>query len=380
MKVMSADSHMDLTFLPRDTFTSRMPARWGDRIPHVVERAGGKVWVSGEAVLGPWASYGPGVTGGRRGRILADAGFAAGDHTRPSTPAERREDQERDGVEAEVIYGIIGISRGVFSNRGIADPELLAAVYRAYNDYIAGFNRTMPGRFFGLGCLPNHDATSASEEVRHCAELGLRGAVFVPWGSAMPVWHEMWEPMWAAAEAAGLVISFHVFEGGGATVGYEIKGIRHPAVIGSWTVVAPMQMDEILVSVILSGVCERHPRLRLVLGESGIGWLPYALERIDDTYEERLADDLRLPLPPSAYFKRQMWATFQKDLHGVQAMARIAPDNVMWGSDYPHRDGTWPFSQKAIEEQFRPVDGTVRRKMLWENARRVYGIEDAPAR
>jgi len=64
-----------------------------------------------------------------------------------------------------------------------------------------------------------------------------------------------------------------VFEGGGATVGYEVKGIRHPAVIGSWTVVAPMQMDEICVSVILSGVCERHPRLKLVLGESGIGWL-----------------------------------------------------------------------------------------------------------
>jgi len=93
-----------------------------------------------------------------------------------------------------------------------------------------------------------------------------------------------------------------------------------PDVIGSWTVVAPLQMDEICVSVILSGVCERHPRLRLVLGESGIGWIPYILERLDDTYDERLADDLKLPLAPSAYFKRQMYATFQKDLHGVEAM------------------------------------------------------------
>jgi predicted TIM-barrel fold metal-dependent hydrolase len=129
------------------------------------------------------------------------------------------------------------------------------------------------------------------------------------------------------------------------------------------------------VSVILSGVCERHPRLRLVLGESGIGWIPYMLERLDDTYDERLADDLKLPLPPSAYFKRQMYATFQKDLHGVQAMARIAPDNVMWGSDYPHRDGTWPFSQKAIEEQFRDVPEPIARKILGENARRVYRLD-----
>ena len=375
LKVMSADSHMDLIYLPPDTFTSRMPARLHATTPRVVERDGQKMWVSGDGVLGPYGVYGPGVTGGKRGRVLADAGFATGKQTRPSNAVERREDQERDGVEAEIIYGIIGISRGLFSNKGIGDLETLTAVYAAYNEWIAQFNASQPGRFFGLGCLPNHDAALAAEEVRHCARLGLRGAVFVPWGSAMPVWHEMWEPMWNAAEETGLVISFHVFEGGGATVGYEVKGVRHPAVIGSWTVVAPMQMDEIMVSVVLSGVCERHPRLRLVLGESGIGWIPYLLERLDDTYEERLADDLKLKLLPSEYFKRQIWATFQKDHHGVRAMAEIAPDNVMWGSDYPHRDGTWPFSQKAIEEQFRGVDAAVQRKMVWENVRHVYRLD-----
>ena len=78
---------------------------------------------------------------------------------------------------------------------------------------------------------------------------------------------------------------------------------------------------------------------------------------------------------PSAYFKRQIYATFQKDHHGVEAMAKIAPDNVMWGSDYPHRDGTWPFSQKVIAEQFRDVDAAIARKMLWDNARRVYRID-----
>jgi predicted TIM-barrel fold metal-dependent hydrolase len=371
---MSADSHMDLIYLPPDTFTSRLPRAWGDRTPRVVEREGRKLWVSGDHVLAPYGVYGPGVTGGRRGRILAEAGFASGRETRPSNPAQRRADQERDGVDAEVIYGIIGISRGLFGSKGITDPELLTSIYSAYNEYIAEFGRTMPGRFVGLGCLPNHDAEVAAAEVRHCAALGLRGAVLVPWGAAMPVWHPMWEPLWSAAEETDLVISFHVFEGGGTTVGYEVQGIRHPAVIGAWTVVAPMQMDEILASVILSGVCERHPRLRLVLGESGIGWLPYMLERLDDTYEERLADDLRLPIPPSAYFKRQIYATFQKDAHGVRAMAEIAPDNVMWGSDYPHRDGTWPFSRKAIEEQFRGVAGEIQRGMLWENVRRVYRL------
>src|SRR2546426_2851237 len=172
LNVMSADSHMDLIYLPPDTFRSRMSGKFHERAPHVVERDGKKVWVSGDDVLGPYGVYGPGVTGGKRGRILAEAGFASGRQTRPSDLAQRREDQERDGVEAEIIYGIIGISRGLFTHGGIADHETLAAVYRAYNDYIADFNRSQPGRFFGLGCLPNHDAQAAADEVRHCAELG----------------------------------------------------------------------------------------------------------------------------------------------------------------------------------------------------------------
>lgn len=128
LQVMSADSHMDLIYLPPDTFTSRVPARWRDRVPRVVERDGKKIWVSGDDSLGPYGFYGPGVTGGKRGRILVQEGFASG-QTRPANPAQRREDQARDGVEAEIIYGIIGISRGLLiGNKGIGDPELLAVV------------------------------------------------------------------------------------------------------------------------------------------------------------------------------------------------------------------------------------------------------------
>src|SRR2546428_7345522 len=120
LSVMSADSHMDLIYLPPDTFTARMPSTWRDRAPQVVERDGRKVWVSGNAVLGPWGVYGPGVTGGRPGRIPAAAGFASGQQTRASNPLERRAGQGRDGGEAEVIYGIIGISPGLFTHRRLA--------------------------------------------------------------------------------------------------------------------------------------------------------------------------------------------------------------------------------------------------------------------
>lgn len=372
LKVMSADCHMDLFYLPQDAFTARMAARWGEAIPRVVERDGQQIWVSNGQMLSVWGVYGPGMTAGKRGRILVQEGFAAG-RARASDPVQRRADQERDGIAAEIIYGILGISRGLLGGTGIREPGLLSAVYRAYNEYIAEFNRSAPDSYFGLGCLPNHDAQAAADEVRYCASLGLKGATIVPWGAAMPLWHEMWEPLWAAAEALDVVITFHVFEGGAATVGSAVN-LKHPVSAGAWTTVAPMQLDEILASVILAGVCERHPALRLVLGESGIGWIPYLLERLDDTWEERLTDDCPLSMLPSEYFKRQICATFQKDHHGVAAMARIAPDNVMWGSDYPHRDGTWPFSPKVIEEQFHDVDETIARKMLWDNVRRVYRI------
>src|SRR2546428_11428111 len=94
LRVMSADSHMDLIYLPPDTFTSRMAATWGGTVPRVVERDGRKWWVSGDAVLGPYGVYGPGVTGGKRGRILAEAGFATGQHARPANPVGGRGAQQ----------------------------------------------------------------------------------------------------------------------------------------------------------------------------------------------------------------------------------------------------------------------------------------------
>src|SRR5204862_3153115 len=100
VKAISADSHMDLTFLPPDTFTSRVPAKFRDRAPRVVDRDGAKYWMTGDDELARYGYYGPGVTGGKRGKILADNGFTSG-HTRPSDTVAPPQDQERDGGEAD---------------------------------------------------------------------------------------------------------------------------------------------------------------------------------------------------------------------------------------------------------------------------------------
>jgi uncharacterized protein len=132
MRTFSADSHMDLTYLPPDTFTSRVPGRWKDQVPQVADSPQGKVWKSGDLVLGRFGWYGPGMTAGMRGKVLVAEGFATGHQMRPANPVLRRQDQERDGVEGEVIYGILGVSCGILGRRGVDDPELMAVIYRAY--------------------------------------------------------------------------------------------------------------------------------------------------------------------------------------------------------------------------------------------------------
>ena len=118
---------------------------------------------------------------------------------------------------------------------------------------------------------------------------------------------------------------------------------------------------------------ERYPNIRISFGESGIGWLPYALDRMDFEWEERFRD-LGLKMKPSDYWRRQCKATFQFDRIGTKVIDDIGVETVMWGSDYPHPDGVWPESSKYIEEQFGHLPPDVVRKITCDNAREFYGL------
>ena len=109
-----------------------------------------------------------------------------------------------------------------------------------------------------------------------------------------------------------------------------------------------MNMANVLMSIIFTGVLERFPRIKLVLGESGIGWIPYMLRRMDAEWEDQFKD-LDLKMAPSEYWKRQCWATYQTDPDRHQAPGRARRGQIMWGSDFPHPDGIWPDTQEYIE-------------------------------
>jgi predicted TIM-barrel fold metal-dependent hydrolase len=281
---------------------------------------------------------------------------------------------DRDGVDATVMYGpIVPLL--------ISDPDLRRVCYRAYNEWLAEFCATAPQRLIGAGLIPVDDAKTAADEVRYLKELPLRTGMFLAARVETPLWDEAWEPLWEAAAETGIPLGFHL-GGGLRTVLFSGPKANHPGNMGVRVACSTLQMDEPLAAVIFSGALERHPGLKIVLAETGIGWLPYMLERTDDTYEKfvdaedywRAHGGLPCPRQPSTYWRRQVYATFQSDRAGLRLIDLLGDDRVMWASDYPHADSTWPESQAAIAANFEGLTATSRHRILCDNARALYGL------
>jgi predicted TIM-barrel fold metal-dependent hydrolase len=135
-----------------------------------------------------------------------------------------------------------------------------------------------------------------------------------------------------------------------------------------------MQLDEPLATMVFSGALERNPGMRLVLAESGIGWIPYFVSRMDQQMEKHVpkAQDYRLKAKPSEIFRQQIFATFEEEPLGPRLIPLLGPDNFMWASDYPHPDSTFPHSKKAIDEAFAGLAEDVVHKVTVENCARLY--------
>ena len=376
-KVISGDSHIDLTWLPASLFTENAPAEWKERVPRVVEVDGERRWRAGELDLGGVAAVG---SAGRSVAMLrgtdrqVDRMIATGlydDGTkgfyRPTTPDLRIKDQELDGVDAEVIYPILGISRK------LGDPELTMVVFHIYNEWVADFRKSNPDRFAALACIPNHDPELAASELRRAAALGLRGADFAVATAVKPLYHPSWDVLWSAAAECNMPISFH-------TTGMRPRepDPADAAALDSFFRATNLTMFQIggieyLASVIFSGACDRFPNFRFVLGEAGASWLPYACDRMDVEYEDRF-QHLNLSMKPSDFWRRQGFTTFQKEPIVAEFVRAVGEDNLMWGSDYPHPDGVWPYSREVLEQDLGQLDEGIRRKVVCENAGRLYGF------
>ena len=376
---VSADCHLDMPWMPPELFVTEASNNMKERMPYVDDGPEGPQWVTKKgANFGLLNGVGPGgaklIPGqNKRVDIMAETGmFEDGKNgvQRPSDPHLRLKEMERDGVDAEVIFGILG------SASKMQDPEAAIEMFRIYNDWLKQFCSHYPERHIGLACLPYGNINAAVEEVYRCAKLGLPGLELSSSWDMEPMWLPCWEPLWKAINEVQLPLHFHTFPTTNPKARDQASGRVRRAAMFEGVTAFQMGLVHILAAVIGAGVLERHPNIKISLGESGIGWIPYALDRMDFEYEDRFRD--LMPLKPSEYWKRQCRATFQYDVIGPMLINKndlMTEDSLMWGSDYPHTDGIWPESDQYIAEQFDGLTAAQIKKITCDNAVEFYGLK-----
>ena len=406
---VSGDSHMDFTWLPGDLFMENAPEHLKDLMPRVVvaptkEASHGiynAIWVSEGKELGVYGGLGFGFRPPQKGgnhridRMWESGYYDGGQH--PANPELRIRDQDLDGVEAEVLYGMTG------AGLHIESEEVLTATYRIFNEWIADFCMTWPGRFYALACIPIHNAEVAAEELRRIAKLGgpIRGCELMASVVTHPIYTRdgFWDPLWEAVGETEMPISFH--QGGAvmpvppppgraiaqgrlgrelgqlASTGEEGPSQNELAYRGVTNPLIMLTGAQWLCSIIMSGACEKFPQFKFVLGEQGAGWIPFILNRLDHSYKEGRYDtklDPPLSMLPSQYWFRQGYTTFQEEPCVGQMAHIIGEDNLIWGSDYPHPDGTWPDSMEVTQESMGQLEPGVLKKIVCDNAVKLYRI------
>lgn len=282
-------------------------------------------------------------------------------------PVERLKDQDIDGVSGEVLYCTYGM--GLYT---MPDAELQEASFNAYNEWMVEMTSHAPNRLKGLALISIANVDNAVKSLQHWMKRGMAGAMIAcvpPEGSNYS--DAQYDPFWSAAEDIGAPIIIHTLTSmrkGNFRFERHLKGAaRYPE--------NPLEVMLTLGEMISTPLFDRHPKLRIVLAEADTGWLPWLLERVYRGHERYgMQNGITLKLKPSEYFHRNVSASFIKDRVGVFTREFLGVENLMWSSDYPHTDTTWPKSRDSIAHDFAGVPESDQRKMTYTNAAKLYGF------
>ena len=369
--ILSSDSHV---FEPPDLWQKRIDAAFRDRAPRIqrIDDADQIVVEADQILSGIGLISNAGARFEAPETISADGRFE--DVLRGGyDPRQHLQDMALDGVAGEVLYP----SQGLFYFR-LADSALMSAIFRAYNDWLAEFCTTDPARLKGIAMINLDDVQDAVGELERAARLGLAGAMITEY----PFEHRRYdqpeyEPFWAAAAALGLPISLHTAtRRQGKIRGAGEKTLRDASSRSTKAFYPALSMCD----MIFSGVFERHPRLTLAIVEFELAWVPHVLSSMDYTYRERHGEAIyrfRDGMIPSDFFHRNVVLSFQEDAVGVRLRDIIGVDNMMWGSDYPHSESTFPESQRILADILAGVPADEQARIVGGNTARVYGFDVA---
>ncbi|MHB8463977.1 MAG: amidohydrolase family protein [Acidimicrobiales bacterium] len=311
----------------------------------------------------------------------------------------RLKELDQDGIWAEMIFGNMGTI-----TLSLEDPDFAMASARVFNDYLAEAYGPHRDRELPVAMVPVHDIDAAVAEIERVAGLGLR-SIGLPMAPPTPYFGEEYDRVWAAAEAHGLPASFHIGTGGnpfGATTpSMAIDSPRGRDVMATtmftYLSIAPQTL---VATMVASGTLDRFPGLQVLVVESGAGWLAPLMESMDFAWVPKVGHDRESELPmnyneagdeiargfgakhggwrydlkPSDYVRRQVKVTFMDEPAPLRFLDVTGTEPLMWGSDFPHPEGTWPRSRQVTDELFAGIDPTDKAAILGGNLARLYGL------
>jgi predicted TIM-barrel fold metal-dependent hydrolase len=288
----------------------------------------------------------------------------------------RLEDMTTDMIYAQVLHPSIAVA-GASTFSG-TDRELQLACVVAYNEWLAEYCSADPGRLVGMAMMPTTGVDDALAELKRTYDVpGLHGALLgaYPNGSLIPLPDD--DRFWAAAQEMNEPVVIHLSlvsgeDGEGSGNFYELS---KPLILARINLERSARgIMQALGEIILSGIPERFPSLRIIGTETGIGWIPYFMEQLDDNFlRHRFWADTDLTMLPSEYFRRQCFSTFQVDSYGVRNRDHMLY-NIMWSTDYPHSGADWPNSVVTLERNLVGVPDNERELILRENCIRAFNL------
>jgi predicted TIM-barrel fold metal-dependent hydrolase len=367
--IISSDSHV---FEPPDLWTRRIDAAFRDRAPRLqrVGDADHVVIEDGQTIAGIGLISNAGARF-EAPETISDHGRFEDVHSGGYDPAQHLQDMRLDGVAGEVLYP----SQGLFYFK-VADSQLMSAIFRTYNDWLAEFCSTAPERLKGIAMINLDDVQEGIQELERTARRGLVGAMISEYPPEERRYDRAeYEPFWAAAQALAMPLSLHTAtRRQGINSGMAQRTIRDASRRATKAFLPATSLCDML----FAGVFERYPRLKVGVVEFELSWVPYLLSSMDYTYRERHEEAtyrFKNGLLPSDLFHRQVFLSFQEDAVGIRLRDIIGVDNMMWGSDYPHSESTFPRSRQVLDEILAQVPQDERARIVGHNAARLYNFD-----
>jgi predicted TIM-barrel fold metal-dependent hydrolase len=377
--IFDSDAHVTE---PPDLWVNRLPARWGDLVPHVIwhDATAREQWFAGDACLGPVSG---GASAGWRKPFPSTPPTFADVHPAAYDASARLAGMDEVGIRAAVLYPNVG-GFGSERYRSLREPELALACVRAYNDFMTEWCAADPARLLPVAALPYWDVAASVAEIERVATDGHRAILFTgapqDWGQPH-LSDPHWQPLWSAAQAHGMVVSLHA---GGGDLGDQVdpSRIRREGMAATHVrATASVFFDSArhVADLLTSGVLARFPELRFVSVESGIGWIPFCLEALDYHFvrDGMMRERPEFALLPSEYFRRQVYGTFWfEQLAPTRLLDVIGPDNVLFETDFPHPTSlVGDDVHAAIAGALAGQPDDIRQKVVFENGAALYRVE-----